>query len=93
MKKTLIAMTIFASVATSALAEPADDWMPSLWSFGYSQDSIIRCSSPDDRAGRNKLSSIYTFYTIGGPSWLFPNTVTYCPQAGIGNPVFAPLSQ
>jgi hypothetical protein len=114
MKKTLIAMTFFASVATSALAGPMDDfnnafvpdsWTPTL-GFGYSDhdqnpyaygdffggffagDSVIRCSSHDDRSGRNQLSSIYAFYAGAGPTWTFPNTVTSCVQAGISDPIF-----
>jgi hypothetical protein len=120
MKKTLIAMTFFASVATSASAGAMKDFnnaaVPDLWTptlgFGYSPaydqtpyeyggffdgfyigDGVIRCSSPDDRTGRNQLSSIYTFYQSSGPTWLFPNTVNDCRQAGISDPVFAPLSQ
>jgi hypothetical protein len=117
MKKTLIAMTFFASVATSALAGPMenfnnaavpDSWTPVLWGFGssdhdqqqnpyayggffgdfFSGDSVIRCSSHDDRSGRNQLSSIYAFYAGAGPTWTFPNTVTSCTQAGISDPIF-----
>jgi hypothetical protein len=54
----------------------------------FSGDSVIRCSSHDDRSGRNQLSSIYAFYAGAGPTWTFPNTVTSCVQAGISDPVF-----
>jgi hypothetical protein len=108
-------MTFFASVATSALAGPMenfnnaavpDSWTPVRWGFGYSDhdqspyayggffggffagDSVIRCSDPTNRDGRNKLSSVYAFYASAGPKWLFPNTVTSCPEAGAQDPVF-----
>jgi hypothetical protein len=54
----------------------------------FGGDSVIRCSSHDDRSGRNQLSSIYAFYQGSGPTWTFPNTVTSCTQAGISDPIF-----
>jgi hypothetical protein len=86
------------------IAAVPDSWTPVLWGFGYSDhdqqrnpyaygdffgaDSAIRCSGPNDRSGRNQLSSVYVFQGPMGPSWLFPNTVTSCPEAGISDPIF-----
>jgi hypothetical protein len=107
MKKTLIAIAFSLSAATSALAGPMDDfnnaavqdlWTPTLLNF-FSSDLIpvadagfpgIRCASPNDRYA---FGSIYVFHGPMGPSWLFPNTVTDCPQASINDPVFVPQSQ